>query len=254
MKKYTRTYDVLDHTMCIHYLRLIKPQPLQETYDMCVLQGIVRQREGIRLGLTNRFKRRTYHAEYVTHSNDTHCDSRYINSINQIDVRNYEELDTHYYCDEDGFNKVIPFICQLPARNRQEQWIYGYRYSDWDGQTIFLDAYDDPNDARRYAESRAEEHAQACCEDYEQQREEQHREDIANDIQKCKDELAGLRKILREQVSIVRALRSYEHAHRDVMGKVETTNAEAHNVRVLGMLWHNRTKLHNEIDRLKDES
>lgn len=254
MKKYTETYDQLGYDMRLHYRSLVPIQPAQETQDMRVLQDIVRQREGIRLGLTDHFKRRTYHAEYVTHSNDTASSTRYINSIDQMNVRNYEELDTHYYCDEYGDNTVIPFICQLPARDHKEQWIYGYRYSDWDGQTIFLDVREEKADAMRSAESRAEEHAQSCYEDHEQQREELRREETAEAIHNCKVELAGLRAVLREQVSIVRALRTKEHANRDVMGKVQTTNAEAHNVRVLGMLWHNRTKIHNEISRLDYES
>ena len=163
--------------------------------ELRTIQEIGLRRQGIRIGLVDGWKRRTYEPGYVC-TPEKHPKQKNIDNINQISGRRYTEGDG--YCTDDyGGNEVIPFVLQLPSRNKDEVWIYGYKYSDWDGATLFLDSAANKEDALRWAEHRAWYHAEECYEDYE-------KEQKAMRIQDIKQELKDVRKLIRAMIKTIR--------------------------------------------------
>lgn len=163
--------------------------------ELRAIQEVALRRQGIRIGLENAHKRRTYEPDYVC-TPEKHPKQKNVNTVHQISGRRYDE-GRAYNTDEFGDNAVIPFVLRLPARDKEEVWIYGYKYSDWDGVTLFLDRAYDKTSAMEWAERMATRHADECYEDYE-------KEQKAMRIQDIKQELKDMRRLIRAMVKTIR--------------------------------------------------
>lgn len=190
------TNDKLGHTLTdFYYSKSNHEIDFNCDQETRTLQTILKLKDGIKQGLTHAHKRRTYDPNYVTRANNIYTDARDINSIDQLRVRNYEEL-AGWYTDDYQDNFVEPFICQLPGRNKEEVWVYGYGYSDWDGATIFLEVCD-KDEAIHKAKRCAERHAEECYEDWQQQEKEQCIADL-------RERLGELRGLIKDLVPVLR--------------------------------------------------
>ena len=156
MRKDRNIHDLLNVPAHLYY----QPRALK-LYDMppdvAELNLIAARHELIQEAKRWAWKRRAYSGAYVTH---TDTSATYINNIEQMRLRGFEIVES-YTTDDYGDNSVQAFIAQLPGKNREERWIYGYNYSDWDGATVFLTVCDKA-DSKRWAKDTARYHAEQC--------------------------------------------------------------------------------------------
>lgn len=164
--------------------------------DVAELNLIAARRELIQEAKEYKWNRRTYSSAYVTHT-DTNTTN--IDNIEQMRLRSFEIVES-YNTDDYGDNCVRAFIAQLPGKNREERWIYGYNYSDWDGATVFLTVCD-IEEAKRYAKSSARYHAEQCYDDWQEDQRQQKIVDL-------KDNLRASRELIRAQIKVYKAFKN----------------------------------------------
>lgn len=183
MKTNRNKYDSLNTPATEFYVPK-KPQ-LDKESDIASLQMIALKRDAILKAKECRYLRRTYNPGYIMYP-DNKPNVVNIDNDEQIRLRHVEELDG-YGTDDYGNNYVVPFVGQLPGECRSERWIYGYKYSDWDGATLFLDVCDS-DEALRLAKREAEHHAQQCYDDWLDQEREQRIVDIKENLARARDD------------------------------------------------------------------
>ena len=195
MRKDRNIHDKLNIPAHLYY----QPRALK-LYDMppdvAELNLIAARRELIQEAKKCTWKRRTYSSAYVTH---TDANTINIDSIEQMRLRGFEIVES-YTTDDYGDNCVQAFIAQLPGKNREERWIYGYNYSDWDGATVFLTVCD-KDEAKRYAKSSARKEAEQCYDDWQEDQRQQKILDL-------KDNLRASRELIRAQIKACKVVKN----------------------------------------------
>lgn len=194
------TKDKLSHPLQLFYACARKgdPMPMNET-DRAIV-GIAILRRNIQEAKTHSWLRRTYHRDYVSKPLDEHRNTycRYINSHEQLGHR-VMMVQASYGCDDQGWEYVEPWVLQLPGRDGQEVWIYGYQLSQGENVTVYLDTCDSQEEAERMAKCRAAEYAQQCYEGYLEDQEQQQ-------LQERRERLQELRVAIRATIKALRAM------------------------------------------------
>ena len=166
--------------------------------DVAKLNLIAARHELIQYAKLHPHKLRTWANTRIYHM-DTDPNVVDIDNIEQMRLRGFEIVES-YTTDDYGDNSVRAFIAQLPGKNREERWIYGYNYSDWDGATVFLTVCA-KEDAVRYAKEMAFREAEQC---YDNWREDKRQQKILD----LKDNLRVLRKLIRAQIKACKVVKN----------------------------------------------
>ena len=164
--------------------------------DVAELNRIAARRELIQEAKKYAWNRRTYSSTYVTHSPDHSTKCANIANVEQMRLRGFEIIES-YSTDDYNDNCVQAFIIQLPGKHHVERWVYGYKYSDWDGATIYLTVCD-KDEAKRWAKNAARYHAEKCYADWQEDQRAQKRLDI-------KASLCASRDLIRAQTKVCKA-------------------------------------------------
>ena len=196
MRKDRNIHDPLNVPAYLYYQPRVQKLFYEMPPDVAELNLIAARHELIQEAKKYTWNRRTYSSAYVTHSPDTHTKGTNIDNIEQMRLRNFEIIES-YTTDDYGDNSVQAFIAQLPGKHHAERWVYGYKYSDWDGATVFL--MDLPkSEAIFWAKKTARYHAEECYEDWQEDQHAQRRMDI-------KDSLCASRELIRAQTKVCKA-------------------------------------------------